>query len=218
MKLYVKQMHDWNSYAFFAENVEEAYLDYFKTELWWQLGNNFIKTFDNIPDFSYCAENFSIHGETAIMQKLKLIPSPWKKALDLLLPEMKKLDIDWYINGSAAMALQGIDVAPTDLNIIVANYSDFDKVRQHFYKLAIKPFQRCDNWLMSGLGSIFLEAEIGFAFHNRQANPYDMNQLKKISYRGEPLFLSTLEMLKQDNLAYGRLDRVQLIDNLLSSK
>lgn len=164
MKLYVKQMYNWNCYAYCAEDVDPQYWGYFKSELWWQLGNHFIKTFDNVKDFSYCAENFARYGETSIKQYLKICPVPWEKALDLLILEMKKIDVDWFLHGSAAMALWGIEIEPKDINISIANYSDFDKVRNHFYKLAIQPFQRCGNWVASGLGRIFLEANIGFSF------------------------------------------------------
>lgn len=211
MKLYVQQMMDWNCYAFCAENVEQAYWDYFKNELWWQVGNHFIKTYDNVQDFSYCAENFAKYGETAIQQQLKIIPAPWEKALNFLVPGMKKLEVDWYVHGSAAMALWGIAVEPKDLNVIVPNYSDYEKVRDHFFSLAIRPFERCENWLMSGLGDIFVEATIGFAFCNQELEPYDLSKLEKIVYKGEEVYISSLEMLKQDNEHFHRPDRVQKI-------
>lgn len=218
MKLYVKQMHDWNCYAYYAEDVDPQYWDYFQDGLWWQLGNSFIKTFDNIKDFSYCAENFAKYGEISIKQSLKLIPAPWEKALILLIPEMQKIGVDWYIHGSTAMALWGIDVVPKDVNISIPNYADFDKVRNHFYKLAIQPFERCDNWVACGLGSIFLEANIGFSFHNREAQPHDMQNYHKLMYHDKPIYLSTLEMLKQDNLHYSRPKRVELIEQAIANR
>ena len=212
MKLYVKQMFDWNCYAYYAEDVEEQYWEYFKSELWWQIGNSFIKTYDNVADFEYCAENFTKYGEIAIKQQLKILPTHWKKALDLFIPEMKKIGVDWYIHGSTAMALLNIDVTPKDVNIIVPNYSDFDKVREHFYKLAIRPIERCDNWVMSGGGEIFMEAAIGIWLHNKEHEPYDMSKHERIIYNGENIYVSSLEMLRQDNEYFGRLERVELIE------
>jgi hypothetical protein len=213
MKLYVKQMYDWNCYAYYAEAVDEQYWEYFRSELWWQLGNNFIKQYDNVMDFEYCAENFTKYGEMAIKQQLKMHPAPWEKALNLLISEMKKLGIDWYVHGSTAMALWGIDVKPKDVNIFIPNYSDFDKVRSHFYKFAIKPFERCDNWVASGLCNIFLEAVIGFAFHNKELEPYDMSKLGNIVYNGENIYVSSLETLRQDNEYFNRPERVKLIED-----
>lgn len=212
MKIYVKQMYDWNCYAYCAEEVDEQYWDYFNSELWWQLGNSFIKTYDNVADFEYCAENFKKYGETAIRQHLKMLPTPWETVLDWLISEMEKLGADWYIHGSTAMALHGILVQPKDINLIVPNYSDYDKVRNHFYKQAIRPFERCENWLMSGLGSVFAEANIEFAFGNRENEPYDMKKLDAVTYHGKTVYVSTLEMLKQDNEAYGRADRIKMIE------
>lgn len=116
------------------------------------------------------------------------------------------------------MALWGIDVNPRDVNIIIPNYSDFGKVRNHFYKLAIKPFERCDNWVMSGLGNIFLESIIGFAFHNKELEPYDMSTLDKVKYNGEDIYVSSLEMLRHDNEYFNRPERVKLIEEKMNIK
>jgi len=218
MKIYVKQMYDWNCYAYFAEDVDERYWDYFKVGLWWQIGNSFTKSFDNVKDFEYCAENFAKHGEIAIKQQLKIIPAPWEKALDVFISEMDRLDVDWFIHGSAAMALWGIDVAPKDVNIIIANYSDFDKVRNHFYKYAIKPIERCSDWIMSGIGEVFMEAAVGIAFQNKELEPYDMNQLDTVVYNGHKVFVISLDMLKQNNECYGRPERVKLIEEKMKQK
>lgn len=217
MKIYVKQMYDWNYYAYFAEDVEEKYWDYFKSDLWWQIGNNFTKSFDNVQDFDYCAENFTKYGETSIKQQLKMIPTPWEKALDLFTCEMEKVGVDWYVHGSTAMALWGIDIAPKDVNVIISNYSDFDKVRNHFYKFAIRPIERCDNWLMSGLGTIFMEATIGISFHNQDLEPYDMSKLGKVVHYGKQIYIESLEDLKRDNENYGRPDRVKMIEEKMKT-
>ena len=39
-----------------------------------------------------------------------------------------------------------------------------------------------------------------------------MNTLHKINYNGTEIYISTLNMLKQDNTFYGRPDRVKLIE------
>lgn len=62
MKFDVKQMQNWNCYAYYAEDVPAEYWDYFRDDLWWQLGNGFIKTFDNVEDFLLRCEFFQIRG------------------------------------------------------------------------------------------------------------------------------------------------------------
>lgn len=90
MQLCAKQLCDWNCYAYYAEDANEQYWDYFKSELWWQLGNWFIKTYNNVKDFEYYAENFTKHGEIFIKQHLRILSTPRENTLDLLIPEMKK--------------------------------------------------------------------------------------------------------------------------------
>jgi len=219
MKIYVKQMLDYNHYAYCAENVDERHHKFFADELWWQLGDGFIKTFDNVQDFSYCAENFAKYGETAIRQQLKLIPSPWESALDLFVAKMQEIDVPWHIHGSCAIALWGLDVAPKDIDIIIPNRDDFDKVRNHLYKLAIKPIEPCENWIMTGLGSVFMESVIGlaFAYQNMEHKPFDMNKLGKVTHNGNEIFISSLEMLRDDNKFYDRPERVAMIQSALDN-
>jgi len=216
MKLYVKQMQDWNYYGLYAEDVEERYWDYFKYGLWWQLGNSFIKTYDNVQDFHYCAENYVKYGETAIKQLTQEIPAPWEKALDLFIAEIDKLGVEWFIHGSVAMALWGIDVTPKDVNIIIANCSDFEKIRAHFSKFAIAPIQPCDDYGMCGGGSIFMEASISIWTQNQDFEPYDMTTLGQVPYKVRAVYVSTLERLKTDNEYYGRPERVALIQEKIN--
>ena len=213
MKVYVKQLYDWNRYAYYAEDVDEKYWDYFQNELWWQVDSTFIKTYDNVQDFEYCAENFTKFGELAIRQQLKILPAPWKKALAWFAAEIQPLGVDWFVHGSAAMALWGMDVAPKDVNVILPNAGDFDVVRNHFCKFAIRPIERCENWLMSGLGNLFAEALIEIAFRNPSPGSYDMSQHKKIPHHGTKVHIATLEMLRQDNESYGRPERVRMIED-----
>ena len=219
MKLSVKQMYDWNCYAYVAEDVAEAHWDYFKSELWWQLGNGFIKTFDNVPDFSHCAANFEKHGETAVMQQLGLLPAPWEKALRAFAAAMDAFETPcaWYVHGSAALALWGIPAAPKDVNIIIPNASDFEAVRARLHTLAIRPFERCENWLMSGLGDIFLDVTVSIAFHNEDMEPFDLQTLAKRPFHGRELYVATLETLRQDNINLNRLERVRAIEARLQN-
>lgn len=212
MKLYSKQMCSYNCYALYAENVEPEYHDYFRGELWWQLGDGFIKTYDNVEGMAYCAENFNKYGYESIGQRLKISSCPWQGALKEFIPEMKKTGADWYIHGSTAMALWGIDVIPRNINVCVPNYDDFDRVKNHFMRLAVQPFQRCENWVASDLGSIFLKANIGFSFGNRANERFNLQSLKKCGFGGEEIYISTLEMLREDNIGYNRPERVKLIE------
>lgn len=210
MEFHVKKHPDWEYYAYYAIDVEERHWGLF--DYWWQLGDSFIRVYDNVKDFSYCAENYSEYAEPYFKQQMGMIPVPWEKALDWFIAEIGKTGVDWYIHGSTAMALWGIDVEPKGVDIIIPNYSDFDKVREHFREFAIFPIERCENWVMSGLGNIFMEAGISLAFHNRELEPYGMGGLGKAVHNGRNVFISNLETLKWNNECYGRPERVALIE------
>lgn len=113
------------------------------------------------------------------------------------------------------MALWGLEVQPRNLDILVPDLSDLERVRALFPKETIFPIARCGGWVMGGGGELFLDAPVSVYFHNPCETPFDMGKLGRRDYRGEIIYLSTLEMLKQDNLRYGRPDRAGLIDRRL---
>jgi hypothetical protein len=59
--------------------------------------------------FEHCAE-------AMVRQAAGLDPVPWSEALDLLLERAHALD--WWLVGSAALAVRGLAVAPRDLDVI----------------------------------------------------------------------------------------------------
>ncbi len=218
MRISVKQMGGWNCYAYCAEEVEEVHWPYFQNGYWWQLGSSFIKTYDQAEGFPSCAENFARFGDLYIRKSLKLVPAPWEKALNRWMDAVRPLNLSWYVHGSAAMALWGLAVEPRNLDILLPNLSDMERVRELFRKQTLFPIERCGDWVMGGGGELFLDAPVSVYFHNSSQEPFDMGRLEKLIYREETIYLSTLEMLKQDNFRYGRPDRVQLIENRLRQR
>lgn len=62
----------------------------------------------------------------------------------------------------------------------------------------------------------FLQANIGFAFHNKEFEPYDIRKHYKLPHKGENIYISTLEMLKEDNEYFGRPERMALINKQIA--
>ncbi len=173
--------------------------------------------------------NFQKHGVESLEQLLKFRPAPWKQALSILIEKLAGTGIRWYIHGSAAMAIWGINVPPRDLNIIFPDLSDFDRVRQLFLGETIYPLERCEGWIMGGLGGLFVQANIGIAFMNATDIPSDISQLKEVDWKGrdmsqlmevewlgKKIVISPLAWLKHDNQNYGRTERVELIERFMN--
>jgi len=67
-----------------------------------------------------------------------MLSQNFKNAIKFIFEETKNKDIKWAIIGSTNMALQGIDIAPNDLDIIT-NLTDLKIFEQKFKEYIIEP-------------------------------------------------------------------------------
>lgn len=204
------------TFAYVVSDVPEEYRSRLVDDLYWPVEHSFLKQWGNDPDMEIIAGNFITHGVESLEQLLKIRPAPWKQALSAFIEKLVGTGIRWYIHGSAAMAIWGIDVVPRDLNIIFPDLSDFDRVRQLFLAETIYPIELCPGWLMGGLGGLFIHANIGLAFMNATDVLFDMSQLKEVDWMGEKIAISPLEWQRRDNQNYGRGERVELIKSFMN--
>lgn len=217
------------AFVYVVSDVPEDYRS--RLHDWWPVENSFLKQYANGPDMEIIAGNFEKHGVESLEQLLKIRPAPWEQALSALIEKLAGTGIRWYIHGSAAMAIWGIDVAPPCLDIIFRDLSDFDRIRQLFLGETIYPIERCEGWILGGGGGLFVHANIGLAFLNATDVPSDisqlkevdwkgrdMSQLKEVEWMGRKIAISPLEWLKRDNQDYGRPERVELIERFLNKR
>lgn len=181
-------------------------------DLYWPVEHSFIKSFERGPGAETVANNFRRHGVESLEQLMKIRPAPWEMALAAFTERLDGTGIRWYVHGSAAMALWGIAVSPRNLDIIFPSPDDLDSIRELFLPETIYPLERCEGWILSALGGLFIHANISVAFLNAGDEPFDMGQLGCIDWRGEMIAVSPLEWLRRDNENYGRPDRVELIE------
>jgi hypothetical protein len=203
------------TFAYVVSDVPEDGRSRLLDDLYWPVEHSFLKQWGESPDMEIIAGNFEQHGVESLEQLLKIRPTPWEQALSAFSEKLAGTGIRWYIHGSAAMAIWGIDVAPRDLNIIFPDLSDFDRVRQLFLADTIYPLELCPGWVAAGLGGLFIHANIGLAFMNASDVPFDMSPLQEVDWMGRKIAISPLEWLKRDNQHYGRAERVELIERFM---
>lgn len=200
------------TYAYVVSDVPEEHRSRLLADLYWPVERSFLKQWGHDPDMEIIAGNFKTHGVESLEQFLKIRPAPWEQALSAFTEKLADTGIRWYIHGSAAMAIWGIDVVPRDLNIVFPDVSEFDRVRQLVLAETLYPLERCDGWVAAGLGGLFLHANVGLAFMNASDIPFDMSQLREVAWKGRKIAISPLEWLERDNRQYGRPERAELIE------
>jgi hypothetical protein len=68
---------------------------------------------------------------------------------------VRGVDLKWWLSGSAALAVRGIDVAPRDLDFAVADAHALERLLQD---ALVEPVTRMHDWVATWFGRAFLGA------------------------------------------------------------
>lgn len=71
------------------------------------------------PSIDRIFANFARCIEPLVLQKARLAPVPWERALLTFCETVAGHEIDWWLTGSGALAVRGLDVSPRDLDLCV---------------------------------------------------------------------------------------------------
>jgi hypothetical protein len=84
--------------------------------------DTFARYVDRVSDSIHKTfENFSAHIEDILLQHGGVEVVPWDVALDDFVRRVDGAQSKWWLSGSAALAVRGIDVAPRDLDFAVTD-------------------------------------------------------------------------------------------------
>jgi hypothetical protein len=97
--------------------------------------------------------NLAHHLEEILRQSARMIPIDWEQALTEFLDRVDGVRLDWFLYGSGALAVRGIDVDPGDLDFWV---SDAYLVGGIFDDLLVEPVTEMAGWVADSGGRAFL--------------------------------------------------------------
>ena len=118
-------------------------------------GDLFARFVDRPSGIEEIYENFSRHIEEIILQHAGLEPVPWERALREFLRRVQGVEFEWWLSGSAALAVRGIDVTPRDLDFAVA---DAHAVGRLLHDALVEPVTHMREWVAEWFGRAFLGA------------------------------------------------------------
>lgn len=136
----------------------------------------------------------------------------WESAVGLLLERLAATGVDWMLIGGAALAVQGVQVAPGDVDVI----TDVDGARtlnELFADCLITPAVDIPDW--GYFGRAFYGAKIEWAGNDPDQNPQMWHLAaphRVVSWRGREVRVALLETYLQIERGRGRLDRVAAIE------
>jgi hypothetical protein len=161
---------------------------------------------------------FARHLEEIVLQTARVRSAQWEDALERLLRRIGGARLDWWLTGSAALAVRGLDVAPRDLDLVTGD--DGAHVLAELLEDAlVEPLQPAD-WFCRWWGRAFLGARVewvgGVGPAADEPEPSDFGlvaaaSLEAVSWRGHTLRVPPLELQLEVSERRGLGERVALI-------
>lgn len=180
----------------------------------------FSKSIDNIEQVK---TNFAAYAEEMFAQQGYFKPVLWEDALLAFIEKVRGKDIDWWLTGSCATCVRGINIEPHDVDIML-NSKDIEKIKDILCDYIVEPIIDSKGWIVDYFGVLFLNARIDLAFDPAEwvdsqgkadFGPYASNHLEEVVWKGNMIKVPPLQLQLDANKNRQRLDRVKAIEDFL---
>ena len=154
------------------------------------------------PDLESIYKYFTDSLASIPRQKVQLEPVNWEHILGAFLERAAAHMSDWYLVGSAALAVRGLDVQPGDVDLVTSE-RDAETLDELFRNERIEPLQRTDGWIWSRFGRAFpggrLEWVGGVNARADTPRPCDFGltaaaRLETVAWRGAAIRVPPLDL------------------------
>jgi hypothetical protein len=136
-----------------------------------------------------------------------------------------KEDVDWWLCGSAALAVRGIEIIPRDIDVITDEVGAYrlGKILQDYL---IEPLMDTQGWICKAFGKAFLDATIDIAGGIEESvdipepsdfGPEAEKNLEKINWHGYELRVPPLKLQLRQSEKRGLTNRKEKIRTMLTS-
>jgi hypothetical protein len=160
---------------------------------------SYVRTFADSNDVPRIFENFCTHIDEMIRCKSREAPAPWEHALEVVAERLTG-KVDWWLSGSAALGIRGIDTRPRDIDLIV---DDAQRTGHLLHDILIEPVSAMDGWIADWFGRGFDRALIEWVSDVHAdvdtAGPHEQgsaaaNQRELVGWRGHEILCSPLTL------------------------
>lgn len=170
--------------------------------------------------------NFARSIEPMVKQTAEEAPVLWEEALRSVAPLLDKGGVNWWIVGSAATAVRGVEVAVRDLDIVVdeAKVGEIDSLLEEY---VVEPTTPTPGWIASWFGRAFINARVEWVAGNpesaddpqpTEAGPVARGQLEKVDWQGLTLRVPPLYLQLDVSRRRGLYERVDSIGRFMASQ
>ena len=185
-----------------------------------EVGDHWVRAFPpDVPHLDVAWANFQRLIEPALRQIAGLAPVPWRETLSEVSRRLNGAGVDWWLTGSAALAVRGLPLTPVDLDLVVAD-GDAHRVGELLLDGLIEPVSPAD-WFCRWFGRAVLGARVewvggvGPAADEPEVTDFGLvaaGSLETLRWEGEEIRVPLVGLQRAVSVRRGLADRVRLID------
>lgn len=206
--------------VFKLSEYEKKYEKVFDMCFYEKCGDYYTKKFSrHIGNIGQIKAYYSDNAAIMFDQLGYFSPVPWEKALYEFAERIDGKGIDWWLTGSCASCIRGMDLNPHDVDIMVDSKC-LGKIEEIFSDCIIEPIVDTQGWLTKDFGVLFLYARIDIASAPVDAldipfpvdcGPYAREHLEEIIWNGFKIKVPPVDLQLYVNRKRNRHERVEKI-------
>jgi hypothetical protein len=176
--------------------------------------DTFVRRVAATTDSERIYKNFKLHLEEMLLQSARMSRVPWEDALAEFLRRQSGTGLQWWLYGSGALAVRGLDVDPGDLDFAVDDAFHAGAILDD---LLVEPVRILPNWVARSGGRAFYGTLIEFLADARpEFEPHEQGmaaraRLETVSWRGWEVRVPPLDLQLTIALRRGLADRAAMI-------
>lgn len=227
----VKIEETTNDIKYVVEDVPSQYHDTLKHYFFTQDGKQFVKSYRrDILMFPHNISEIESRFSKHLVEMLEITNGNksmnWELSLKRIIEILYEKNIKWWLAGSAACAIRGINIKPQDIDIMTYK-SEITKIKNAFKNYIIEPFHHINDWIMSGFGVVFVEGRVDIAFDPVESSDdngrldfgyYASNNLETIQWKGKQVKVPPVKLHIISNEIRERTERVKLIKEYIEKR
>jgi len=189
------------------------------------VADGFAKDFPaDTPHLERIYENWERCVEEMVLQQAQARPAPWDRALLAFLEAIEGEPVAWWLAGSAALAVRGLDVAPRDLDLIVDG-AGARRLGELLLDHLVEPVLPSGGWIADWFGRAFLHARVEWVGDVHadvdtplacDFGPAAASRLETVLWRGHAVRVPPLDLQLEVSEQRGLADRAAKIRQRLS--
>jgi hypothetical protein len=210
---------------FIVTEVEPGYHEVLRGLYYTPVKEGFAKAFQSdTPGLDRIYHSFELHVEEMVLQTADDRPVPWEQCLLAYLKATEGHDIDWFLGGSGALAVRGLEIVPRDLDLVVGD-PDSVRLADILSEHLVEPHVRVEDWFCNWFARAFIHARLewvggvderGDRPEVSDFGPAARGRLDTVSWRGFPVRVPPLDLQLAVNRRRGLADRVTMIEQAMS--